>query len=208
MNTTEDDLKISKMEYLIFLQFSVGAAFYLTRLVPSHFRPKCCRHSFSDFGHGQKKQMTLKRVHNTRRFELRFTGDTSKFGSVAREKHYQVREKLCKSLPDLHSGKKLPAITGVWRAAQCATAGHGSSGCPDGEHADQARYLGRDNACQAFHTRAAKHSADPAPDVEEALRRPSEAHAEDSVFGGMQPGAQDALNCQEVALQRRYLPPF
>ena len=66
------------------------------------------------------------------------------------------------------------------------------------EQADQARNLARDCDGQAVHTRVAKHSADPAPDAEEAPRGPSEAHKEDSVFGGMQPGAQDALDCQVV----------
>jgi hypothetical protein len=87
----------------------------------------------------------------------------------------------------------------VLGAAQSATAGQGQLAALMLGQADQARDLARDCDGQAVHTRVVKHSAHPARDAEGAHRGPSEAHEEDSVFGGMQPlGAQDALNCQEV----------
>jgi hypothetical protein len=60
------------------------------------------------------------------------------------------------------------------------------------QQADQARDLAHDRDGQAVHTRVTKHSADPAPDAEEAPRGPSEAHRE-----GRNPPPLSS-GCQEV----------
>ena len=54
------------------------------------------------------------------------------------------------------------------------------------EHADQTRDLAHYRDGHAVHTRAAKLSANPAPDTEEAPCGPNKAHGEDSAFGGLQ----------------------
>ena len=106
---------------------NVGTYFQCWRSILLDWYPvisdqNCCRHSISDFGHGQKKQMTLKRVHNTRRREPKLTGDTRKFCSGSGEPHSQIVIRCVSTLPDLHSKKSyLNKLAGCDLLAICWT---------------------------------------------------------------------------------------